>query len=86
MYGFITSRKLLTGLDGTLAARGSFWEASNMGGTAGTGTGDSISDVDFFRRLKKDDGFLVRVGSFGAGAGGASRDGGVCCVRIWLTM
>src|SRR6266536_5130371 len=76
----MTLRRLLTGLGSGFATEDCFSGWSMIGQTTGTG---SASDTDFFRRRKKDEGFLVSTCACSLGAGGDSR-GGACCDLIWL--
>lgn len=56
-YGSMKALKLLTGLGSPVIAAEFRLELS----VSGTG-GGGVFDIDFFRRLKKDDGFLLRTG------------------------
>ena len=80
-YGFMTFRRLLTGLL-VLDKSSSDW--NRIGGTTGRVSGGSGSEMDFFLRLKKDDGFLERTCVVSLGGGGGGSRGGVarCCGLI----
>lgn len=98
-YGFITCRKLLTGLGsgfGMLCSLSLSQLAVEIGGTGGAslceGTGGAWSAEDFLRRRKKDDDFFCSVGWFECEEV-VSREGGaepvfwvVVCVPLLLGL